>query len=52
MCLRTHIIVGGCPPEIGLNGATVGKQIVTDHIVGNKLIDNHICDKPATDIIR
>ena len=31
--------------------ATVGRQIVVDHIIGKKLIDNHICDKPSGDII-
>ena len=48
-----EVIVPGMPGVIyGNVDATVGKQIVADHIVGNKLIDNHICDKPATDIIR
>ena len=32
--------------------AEVGKQIVNDHIVSKRLIDNHICDKPAMDIVR
>ena len=28
------------------------RQIVNDHIINKKLIDNHICDKPAMDIVR
>ncbi len=32
--------------------AELGRKIVTRHVVGKKLIDDHICDKPAMDIIR
>ena len=30
----------------------VGRQIVRDHILGKKLIDNHIVDRPAMDIMK
>lgn len=48
-----EVAVPGMPVVIyGNVDARVGRQIVADHILGGKLIDNHICDKPATDIIR
>jgi len=47
-----EVIVPGMPVVIyGNVGKEVAKQIVQDHIVGRKLLDNHICDKPAMDII-
>ncbi len=48
-----EVIVPDMPTVIyGNVNAEVGKQIVSDHIVNKRLIDNHICDKPAMDIIR
>ena len=48
-----EVIVPDMPTVIyGNVNAEVGKQIVNDHIVNKRLIDNHICDKPAMDIIR
>ncbi|MDA3925498.1 MAG: (2Fe-2S) ferredoxin domain-containing protein [Kiritimatiellae bacterium] len=32
--------------------ADLGRQIITKHIINKKMIDNHICDKPAMDIIQ
>jgi NADP-reducing hydrogenase subunit HndB len=48
-----EVIAEGMPPIIyGQIGAELGREIVARHIVNGKLIDNHICDKPAMDIIR
>jgi NADP-reducing hydrogenase subunit HndB len=48
-----EVIVPGMPVVIyGKVNGDVARQIVKDHIVGKKLIDNHICDRPATDIMR
>jgi len=48
-----EVIVPNMPTVIyGNVNAEVGKQIVNDHIVNKRLIDNHICDKPAMDIVR
>ncbi|MDD2349412.1 MAG: (2Fe-2S) ferredoxin domain-containing protein [Kiritimatiellae bacterium] len=48
-----EVIVSDMPTVIyGNVNAEVGKQIVNDHIVSKRLIDNHICDKPAMDIVR
>ncbi|HRT28872.1 MAG TPA: (2Fe-2S) ferredoxin domain-containing protein [Kiritimatiellia bacterium] len=48
-----EVIVPDMPAVIyGNVNAEVGKQIVNDHIVNKYLIDNHICDKPAMDIVR
>ncbi len=38
------IIYGNVTPE-------VAREIIEKHVVGGKLLDNHICDKPAIDII-
>ena len=48
-----EVIVPDMPTVIyGNVNAEVGKQIVNAHIVSKRLIDNHICDKPAMDIVR
>ena len=48
-----EVIVPDMPVVIyGNVNAEIGKQIVADHIVNKRLIDNHICDKPAMDIVR
>jgi NADP-reducing hydrogenase subunit HndB len=47
-----EVIVPGMPVVIyGRVDAAIGQQIVTEHIVGRKLLDNHICDRPAMDIV-
>lgn len=30
----------------------VAREIIEKHVVGRQLLDNHICDKPASDIIQ
>jgi (2Fe-2S) ferredoxin len=46
-----EVIVPGMPVVIyGNVGKAVARQIVGDHVVNRRLLDNHICDKPATDI--
>ena len=48
-----EVIVEGMPTIIyGNVDADLGRKIVSRHVVNKKLIDNHICDKPAMDIIR
>lgn len=48
-----EVIVDGMPTIIyGNVDAELGRKIVTRHVVNRKLVDNHICDKPAMDIIR
>jgi len=48
-----EVIVENMPTVIyGSVDAELGRQIVNRHIVNKKMIDNHICDKPAMDIIR
>ena len=32
--------------------ADVGRQIIEKHVVAHQLLDGHICDRPAIDIIR
>ncbi len=48
-----EVIAENMPSVIyGSVDAELGRQIVIKHILNKKLIDNHICDKPAIDIIR
>jgi NADP-reducing hydrogenase subunit HndB len=48
-----EVIVPGMPPVIyGNVKRDVAKKIVEDHVIEKRLLDNHICDKPAIDIIR
>lgn len=48
-----EVIVPDMPVVIyGRIDAVTGQQIVTEHIIGRKLLDNHICDRPAMDIVR
>jgi len=48
-----EVVVEGMPTVIyGHVDAELGKKIITKHVVNKKMIDNHICDKPAMDIIR
>ena len=47
-----EVIVPDMPPVIyGNVTADTGRQIVTEHIIGLKLLDKLICDRPAIDII-
>jgi NADP-reducing hydrogenase subunit HndB len=47
-----EVIVPGMPTIIyGNVDAKVGKQIVEEHIIGRKMLDNYICDRPAMDIV-
>ncbi|NCD32280.1 MAG: (2Fe-2S) ferredoxin domain-containing protein [Spartobacteria bacterium] len=47
-----EVIVPGMPTIIyGDVDTTVGRQIVTKHIVGKELINDHVYDKPAADIM-
>ena len=48
-----EVIVPGMPVVIyGNVKRDIAKQIVQEHVIEKKLLDNHICDKPAMDIIR
>jgi NADP-reducing hydrogenase subunit HndB len=48
-----EVIVENMPTVIyGSVDAGLGREIVNKHVVSKKMIDNHICDKPAMDIIR
>jgi NADP-reducing hydrogenase subunit HndB len=47
-----EVIVPGMPAVIyGKVDEAVAKEIVKKHIMGGKLLDNHILDRPAADII-
>ncbi len=48
-----EVIVEGMPAVIYGNVDTeLARKIINRHVISRKLIDNHICDKPAMDIIR
>jgi NADP-reducing hydrogenase subunit HndB len=48
-----EVVVPNMPAIIyGNVNAETGKKIVNAHIINKMLIDNHICDKPAMDIVR
>lgn len=47
-----EVIVPDMPIVIyGNVNAEVGRQIINDHVGNKRMINNHICDKPAMDII-
>ncbi|MDR2069602.1 MAG: (2Fe-2S) ferredoxin domain-containing protein [Spirochaetaceae bacterium] len=47
-----EVVVPGMPAVIyGRVDGTVADEIVTKHILGKQLLDNHILDRPAADII-
>ena len=47
-----EVIVPGMPAVLyGKVDASVAKEIVKKHIIGRALLDNHILDKPAADIM-
>jgi len=48
-----EVVMPGMPPTIyGKVDAKVASDIVRKHIVDRKLVDNHIFDRPAADIIK
>ncbi len=48
-----EVIVPGMPAVIYGNVDTAtARRIIADHIVGKKLIDEKICDRPAIDIMK
>ncbi|MDR1388851.1 MAG: (2Fe-2S) ferredoxin domain-containing protein [Treponema sp.] len=48
-----EVIVPGMPAVIyGRVDASTAKEIVTKHLVGRELLDNHILDRPAADIMK
>ena len=66
MLLRQTGCMGACASEptveviapdmpvviYGKVNGDIGRQIVREHIIGKKLIDNHIVDRPALDIMK
>jgi NADP-reducing hydrogenase subunit HndB len=47
-----EVVAPGMPAVIyGKVDGTVADEIVTRHILGKQLLDNHILDRPAADII-
>jgi NADP-reducing hydrogenase subunit HndB len=47
-----EVIAPGMPAVIyGRVDSTVAKEIVKKHLIGRELLDNHILDRPAADII-
>jgi NADP-reducing hydrogenase subunit HndB len=47
-----EVVVPGMPTVIyGRVDAAVAKKIVETHLIGRKLLDNHIIDRPAADIL-
>jgi len=47
-----EVVVPGMPTVIyGKVDAAVAKEIVEAHLIGRKLLDNHIIDRPAADIV-
>ena len=48
-----EVISPGMPTVIyGTVDAATAKEIVTKHILGHELLDNHILNKPAADIMK
>ncbi|MDR2767448.1 MAG: (2Fe-2S) ferredoxin domain-containing protein [Treponema sp.] len=48
-----EVIVPGMPAVIyGRVDASTAREIVTKHLVGRELLDNHILDRPAADIMK
>lgn len=48
-----EIIMPGMPATIyGRVDGTVARELVAKHIVGKALVENHIYDRPAIDIVR
>ena len=48
-----EVITPGMPPVIyGKVDAAVAKVIVEDHIMRNKMVSDHVFDRPSADIIK
>lgn len=48
-----EVVVPDMPAIIyGNVNADIGRQIIEKHVVAHQLLDGHICDRPAIDIIR
>lgn len=48
-----EVVSPGMPPVIyGRVDAAVAKEIVKKHLMGHELLDNHILNKPAADIMK
>jgi NADP-reducing hydrogenase subunit HndB len=48
-----EVIVPGMPGVLyGSVDAEVGRKIVNSHLAKQKLVDDHICDKPAADLMK
>ncbi len=48
-----EVVAPGMPTVIyGNVTSEVAKEIIEKHVVGGHLLDNHICDKPAIDIVQ
>lgn len=48
-----EVKVPGMPDTIyGNVDAATAREIITEHIMGGKLVDKHIFDKPAKDIVK
>ena len=48
-----EVVVPDMPTVIyGNVDAKVARDIVEKHVIAHKLLDNHICDKPAIDIVK
>lgn len=48
-----EVVVPGMPPIIyGNVNAAVARDIIDKHVLKHEMLDNHICDKPAIDIIK
>jgi NADP-reducing hydrogenase subunit HndB len=48
-----EVVMPDMPPVIyGRVDAAVGKAIVEKHLIGKQLLDNHIYDRPAADIVK
>jgi NADP-reducing hydrogenase subunit HndB len=47
-----EVVVPGMPRVIyGRVDAAVAREIITRHIMGRELLDNHILDRPSADIV-
>ena len=47
-----EVVVPGMPTVIyGKVDAAMAKEIVETHLIGRKLLDNHIIDRPAADVL-
>lgn len=48
-----EVVVPGMPATIyGKVDASTAREIVTKHLVGKTLVENHIYDRPAVDIVK